>query len=288
MSFVIEDVLFRDDPNGNRLPLVFDSPHSGVCYPPEFNFTCPLPLLRQAEDTYVEEFLAAAHDHGATVLAALFPRSFIDANRAEDDLDLGMIEGPWPYPAAPTDKAAMGLGLIRRLCRPGLPIYDGLLPAALIAERISRYYRPYHFQLQAILDSLAKDFGAVWHINCHSMPSSALPDPKIAPCPDFVLGDRDGTTCAPDFLSFLKATLEAKGYRVAINTPYKGVELVRRHGKPALGRHSLQLEINRRLYMNEDTLEKHGGFEPLLETMTHLIRRVSDYVSSQLVARAAE
>ncbi len=290
MSFVIEGVLIRDDPSSYRLPVVYDSPHSGVQYPREFRFNCPLSLLRQAEDAYVDEMFAAAPDHGATLLAALFPRSFIDANRAEDDLDLEMIEGLWREPVRPTDKSALGLGLLRRLCRPGVPIYDGRLPTAEVAERIDRYYRPYHFQLQAILDSLFAQFGVVWHIDCHSMPSMgcSLPGCESSARPDFVLGDRDGTTCEAEFVSYVAHTLKTLGYRVAVNNPYKGVELVRRYADPTQGRHSLQLEINRRLYMNEETLEKHSGFEPLRDAMTHLIRRIADYASDHITARAAE
>jgi N-formylglutamate amidohydrolase len=286
MSFVIEDVLIRDDPVGYRLPVLFDSPHSGIHYPQDFRFICPLPLLRQAEDSFVDELFAAAPDHGATLLAALFPRAFIDANRAEDDLDPKMIEGPWREPLRPSEKSALGLGLIRQLCRPDMPIYDGRLPAAEVAERIDRYYRPYHFQLQAILDSLAVRFGMVWHINCHSMPSMA--GASGASRPDFVIGDRDGTTCEPDFVRFVAHTLKGLGYRVAINAPYKGVELIRRYSDPSQGRHSLQLEVSRRLYMNQDSLEKHSGFEPLRKAITHLIRSIADYAADRIAARAAE
>ncbi len=290
MSFVIEDVLIRDDPGGYRLPVVFDSPHSGLHYPPEFRFTCPLSLLRQAEDGFVDELFAAAPDHGATLLAALFPRSFIDTNRAADDLEPDMIEGRWREPLLPGDRSALGMGLIRRLCRPGIPIYDGRLPAAEIADRIDRYYRPYHFQLAATLDSLFSQFQVVWHVNCHSMPSAGgtLPGSDPSPRPDFVLGDRDGTTCGPEFVHFVTRTLEGQGYRVALNNPYKGQELIRRYADPARGRHSLQLEINRRLYMNEETLEKHSGFEPLRKTLTHLIRRIADYAGDHIAAHAAE
>ncbi len=290
MSFVIEDVLIRDDPGGYRLPVVFDSPHSGVQYPPEFRFACPLPLLRQAEDGFVDELFAVASDHGATLLAALFPRSFIDVNRAADDLDPEMIEPPWREPVRPTDKSAVGMGLIRRLCRPGMPIYDGRLPAAEVADRIDRYYRPYHFQLQSILDSLVAQFGVVWHVNCHSMPSTGgvLPGTEQTSRPDFVLGDRDGTTSEPEFVRFVTYTLESLGYRVALNNPYKGVELVHRYGNPSRGRHSLQIEINRGLYMNEETFEKHCGFEPLRQSLTHLIGRIADYAGDRIAARAAE
>ncbi|HYG89429.1 MAG TPA: N-formylglutamate amidohydrolase, partial [Azospirillum sp.] len=136
MSFVIEDVLVRHDPAGRCVPVLFDSPHSGTVYPPDFGFVCPLPVLRQAEDAYVDELFGAAPEHGATLLCALFPRTYIDANRAVDDIDPSLLDGPWPGRLQPTEKSAGGLGLIRALCRPGMPLYDGRLTVAEVAARI--------------------------------------------------------------------------------------------------------------------------------------------------------
>lgn len=288
MSFVIEDVLVRNDPVGLRLPVLFDSPHSGTCYPPDFLFTCPLPLLRQAEDTYVEELFAAAPEHGATLLCALFPRSYIDVNRAIDDIPPGLLDGPWPEPLRPTDKSALGMGLIRTLCRPGLPLYDGRLSVQDVAERIDRYYRPYHFQVASVLDGLSARFGAVWHLNCHSMPSTTGGAAGGLPTPDFVLGDLDGTTSEQRFVSFLAETLRDLGYTVGVNSPYKGVELIGRYADPVRGRHSVQLEINRRLYMNEETLQKHDGFVRLQRHLTFLIRRIAAYADDRIARHAAE
>lgn len=299
MSLVIEDVLIRHDPTGQPVPVLFDSPHSGRCYPDDFAFICPLPTLRQAEDTHVEALFDHVPMHGATLLAALFPRTYIDANRAVDDIDPRQLDGPWPQPLRPTEKSASGMGLIRTLCKPGIPLYHGRLPVAAIARRIVRCYQPYHLQVATVIDDLATRFGAVWHINCHSMPSAqgTLAGSKgnsrngAIDRPDFVLGDRDGTTCERGFRDFLQETLTGFGYRVSINDPYKGVELVRRYADPANGRHSLQLEINRRLYMNEETLERHEGFERLHHDLAELSRNIAAYAAANAQAtlrRAAE
>ncbi|HEV7371964.1 N-formylglutamate amidohydrolase [Arenibaculum sp.] len=274
MSFVIQDVLVRDDPAGDRLPLVFDSPHSGVLYPADFGFVCPFSLLRQAEDTYVDELFAAVPEKGGTLLAALFPRSYVDVNRALDDIEPELIDGVWPWPLRPSEKSIAGMGLIRRLCRPGVPMYDGPLSVAHVAERIERYYRPYHEQLARLLDDLHRSHGRVFHVNCHSMPTLGVPGGPDAV--DFVLGDRDGTTCGPDFTRLVADVLRGMGYRVRINDPYKGVELVRRYSNPARGIHSLQLEIHRGLYMNEDTLERNAGFEALRADLGVLIDTIAD------------
>lgn len=275
MSFVIEDVLVRDDPAGERLPLVFDSPHSGTRYPADFGFVCPLATLRQAEDTYVDELFAAAPEHGATLLSALFPRSYIDLNRSLEDLEPELVDGAWPWPLKPSDKSAAGMGLIRRLCRPGMPMYDAKLSVARVTERIERYYRPYHEQLAGTIDALYRRFGTVFHLNCHSMPSFVPPGGREPA--DFVLGDRDGTTCDPAFTRFVRSVLEDLGYRVRINDPYKGVELVRRYCNPAAGIHSLQVEISRRLYMHEETLEKHAGFDTLREDVAILVAALAEH-----------
>ncbi|WP_298366598.1 N-formylglutamate amidohydrolase [Azospirillum sp.] len=296
MSLVIDDVLVRNDPLGRRLPILFDSPHSGRVYPQDIRFACPLGLLRHAEDSHVEELFASAPDHGATLLCALFPRVCIDVNRAVDDIDPALLDDSWPVPLNPTGRSAVGAGLIRSLLRPGLPLYDGKLSVADVEERIGRYYRPYHSQMSQILDGLAGRFGAVWHVNCHSMPSvlgpsvlglssSSAAEPLLA---DFVIGDRDGATSEPGFVQLVADTLRGYGYRVALNNPYKGVELVARYGDPARGRHSIQLEINRRLYMNEETLERHDGFAALKAAIDSLIGRIAAYAADRRLSQAAE
>jgi N-formylglutamate amidohydrolase len=105
---------------------------------------------------------------------------------------------------------------------------------------------------------------------------------------DFILGDRDGTTCDPDFTRYVAGFLKSLGYRVKLNDPYKGVELVRRYSNPARGLHSLQLEIHRGLYMNEDTLEKHEGFGRLQAHLTELVSRLAAYARDAGKLDAAE
>lgn len=283
------------------LPLVFDSPHSGRIYPDDFGYACSLALLEQAEDRYVEELFECAPDHGAALLATQFPRSYIDVNRAEDDIDpLLLAERCWPeetYGAInPTDRSDAGIGLIRRLVKPGIPVYNRNLTADEIMVRINEYYWPYHNTLGQLLDSAYYNFGAVWHINCHSMPdSSAVPrnpigiigrdKPRSA---DFVLGDRDGTTANIHFTHIVRDFLKGLGYKVTINDPFKGVELVRRYSESARGRHSLQIEINKSLYMNELSGNKSRNFNILKDDIKKLILFLSEYVERQLVQKAAD
>ena len=280
MSFEIPGVLWRRDPETAELPLVFNSPHSGSHYPEDFRFSCALENLRRSEDAFVDELYAAAPASGATLIGALFPRCYLDANRAVDDIDDALIDGVWPSPLRPSHKTRAGLGLVRRVARPGVPIYQGKLTTAEILDRIERCHTPYHRVLDDACTRLHHKFGAVWHINCHSMPSKRSARDIGRPA-DFVLGDRDGTTCAREFTDFVAGVLRGRGYDVRINEIFKGVEIVRRQGRPALRRHSLQIEVDRALYMDQKTLEKNAGFARVQTDITHLIAALGEFAGAR-------
>jgi N-formylglutamate amidohydrolase len=281
MGFEIPGVLWRRDPTAAELPLVFDSPHSGSHYPDDFRFSCPLETLRRAEDAFVDELYHAAPHHGATLIGALFPRSYLDANRAVDDLDDALLDGTWPSALRPSHKTRAGLGLVRRVARPGTPIYDRKLSVDEVLGRLERCHTPYHRVLADACDRLHAKFGVVWHVNCHSMPSHPTAK-REGDCTDFVLGDRDGTTCARELTDHVAAVLRGRGYDVRINEIYKGVEIVRRQGRPAENRHSLQIEVDRSLYMNQKTLEKAPGFARLQADISHLIDSLCRFAAERV------
>ncbi len=276
----------------NPLPLIFDSPHSGRIYPPEFDYSCNRNALMKAEDRYVDLLFNTVPRHGGTILSALFPRTFIDVNRAIDDIDTGIIEDSWTGPAKPTMRAAAGIGLIRRMIKPGLPLYSRKLTSGEIRERIEKYYIPYHSALENLINSAHNTYGEVWHINCHSMPSHMrtgnLYHTKRQRLADFVIGDRGGTTCEQEFSFSIKSFLEDLGYEVALNEPYSGVELVRRYSSPTNGRHSLQLEINRGLYLNEETGDFSENFNRFFSDIDSLVKFCADYVSANFIQMAAD
>jgi N-formylglutamate deformylase len=288
MEHRIPAVLVRRDPVAPEVPLVFDSPHSGTEYPADYRHAASLALLRSAEDLYVEDLFGAAPEHGATLLAALFPRSYIDVNRDLGDLDPELLDAPWPGRLNPGEKTRLGIGLVRRLAKPGVPVYDRKLPVGEVEARIARCYLPYHAALDGVCDRLHEKFGLVWHINCHSMQSKGTAmtsDGPGARRAAFVLGDRDGTTCDPELTDFVRRVLVGRGYEVKVNHPYKGVELVRRHGRPAENRHSLQIEINRALYMDEATLQKSADYGRLKADLSHLVEALANFAGK---ARAQE
>ncbi len=272
-------VLERREPAGAPAPVVLDSPHSGRDYPDDFGAAAPFEALRRIEDAYVDELFADAPLAGARLLTAFFPRSYIDANRHEEEIDPLLLAEPWPRPFTLSDRADRGLGVIRRLVRPDLPVYDRKLPVAEIEGRIRRFHRPYHDALEAMLAETQARFGQVWHINCHSMKPLGRAR-NGAPVPireDFVLGDLDGQSCDPAFTDFVATALRDLGYSVAINRPFRGAEIVTRHGAPGEGRHSLQIEVNRRLYLDERAVATHAGFDRLREDLTEVVRRVADH-----------
>jgi N-formylglutamate amidohydrolase len=257
---VVPDILVRQDPpprGVEAVPVVFDSPHSGSVYPTDFDFAAPVEVMRRAEDAFVDELFASAPAHGAALLAALFPRSYVDPNRHEHEIDTLLLNEPWPHPIVPSHRSARGLGVVRRLVRATVAVYDRRLSVSEVQSRIARYHRPYHDELSAMIAEAHGRFGAVWHLNCHSMKSTA----KGRLRDDFVLGDRDGTTCEREFTAFVRDFLADLGYDVRLNDPFKGVELVRAYSDPAAGRHSLQIEINKRLYMSTSEIAKVDNFD---------------------------
>jgi N-formylglutamate deformylase len=260
-------------------PLVLDSPHSGTFYPADFSYVCELAGLRRAEDTHVEKLYAFAAPLGCSWIEAHFPRSYLDANRNLTEVDPDMIAGIWPEPVEMQDPAVLskrrlGKGLIWRVTDEGEPLYAGPLTVSEVQTRIEQCWKPYHAAVKTAIDAAHARHGYSIHINCHSMPAVAgshatdFPGEKH---PDFVLGNRDHSTSSEALLLFMAQYLKQLGYSVALNHPYKGVELVRRHSAPSQGRHSVQVEINRGLYMNEQTLELSPGFAPLYENLKSLV-----------------
>jgi len=283
VGVVHRDVFERHDPPGAAIALVLDSPHSGEWYPDDLDHAPPRDVVRQAEDTHVARLWSAAPAHGATLIEARFPRAYIDANRSLADIDADLLADAWPEPIAPSRKTQQGIGLVWRLARGGTPMYARKLASAEVRSRVDRYWRPYHAELDAALDGRHRSFGGVWHINCHSMPAvgDALADDPGRTRADFVLGDRDGTTCDPAFTRLVADTARDFGYSVAINDPYKGVEIVRKHGRPAENRHSLQIELKRTLYMDERTLAINEGYARLQRDLTRLAAILAAFVRAR-------
>jgi N-formylglutamate amidohydrolase len=274
------DVLIVHGPEHPRWPLVLDSPHSGFQMPSDFRATVSADELRDGEDCFIDELWMPATALGIPLLAAQFPRTYLDPNRHAGDIDLDLLEGGvWPGEHVPSGKARIGKALLWRTLDDGRPLYDRRLTVAEVQARIDRCHRPYHATLHSLLDRAHARFGVVFHINCHSMNavSGSMGEGGAGVArADMVLGDRDGTTCDPAFTEFVRGALAGFGYDVKVNDPFKGVELVRAYSAPAAGRHSLQLEVNKRLYMEGSKGPKHAGFDALQRHLMALLERVGE------------
>jgi N-formylglutamate deformylase len=217
------------------------------------------------------------------LLAARFPRAYIDPNRSLQDIDEALLDAPWPEPVAPGPKARLGIGLVWRLLD-GRPLYARRLTVPELQQRIARCWRPYHQALQAELDAALARFGARWHLNVHSMPDDSYRRLGLAdrPLADFVLGDLDGRTADEATMAVIEASLRASGFSVARNDPFKGVEIIRASGDPARRCHAVQIEVKKSLYMDAAAHRPHEGFERVQEALERMLGALAAHVRAEV------
>lgn len=261
--------------------MVFASPHSGSAYPAAFLEQSALPraVLRRSEDAHIDVLFDAVPALGAPLVRALFPRSYVDPNRAEYELDPVLL-GPRVHAISGqvSQRASAGLGVIPRLAGEGCAIYHGTLPLEEAFARLASCYRPYHAALAAELAEARALFGQSILIDCHSMPAAS------ARGADIVLGDRFGSSCAPDLTERAERIFRALGFKVVRNRPYAGGFATEHYGRPHEGCHALQIEISRALYMDERSLEPHDGFAPLKARLEKFVSALLDSCSAQSLA----
>jgi len=274
-------------------PIVFASPHSGRDYPQDLlrNSRLDRHALRQSEDSYVDLLFDDAPNYGAPLLRALFPRAYVDVNRARDELDPRMFADALPRDAdSRSSRVIAGLGVIPRIVADGHDIYSRKLFYTDAQRRLTTCYDPYHAALSTLIEDARSQYGYVVLIDCHSMPSAGgLPLRAGEPRIDLVLGDRFGSSCAPSITDLAEHTLGALGYEVARNAPYAGGYVAASYGRPKSGVHVLQIEISRALYLDEERIARNSGFDGLRSTMRTLIERLTGLRADDLwSAQAAE
>ncbi len=256
-----------------RVPFVFNSPHSGRCYPRRFLAMARLDAdtIRRSEDCFVDELFSGAVAMGAPMLAANFPRAYLDVNREPWELDPRMFAEPLPsFANIRSPRVAGGLGTVPRLVGEGLDIYGRRLPLAEAISRIEQIYKPYHECLKRLIMRTHARFGHAVLIDCHSMPASIrIGDGGLRP--DFIVGDRFGASAAPALSEHAIRLLAGMGYTVAHNKPYAGGFITEHYGRPVRGLHALQIEINRGLYMDERTYRRTGGFAALASDLARFV-----------------
>ncbi|MGH6736056.1 MAG: N-formylglutamate amidohydrolase [Methyloceanibacter sp.] len=276
-------------PGELKVPLVFNSPHSGRIYPSTFLAASRLDprTLRRSEDTFVEELFAFVTNLGAPLLHAHFPRAYLDVNREPYELDPVLFRDGLPhYANTQSVRVVGGLGTIARIVSESDEIYREPLSVEAALQRINRLYTPYHETLAALLLEAKREFGLAVLIDCHSMPSSPIADQGTGR-PDFVLGDRFGTSCSAELTRLAAGQLKELGYAVALNKPYAGGYITEHYGRPHKAQHVLQIEINRALYMDETAFEKSAGFEQLRGGLETMVRALVTGTPGLAIPRAA-
>jgi N-formylglutamate deformylase len=271
-------------PKAPLVPMVFDSPHSGLILPDDFHPAVSDERVLVAADTHVDDLFASAPKIGAPLLVAHFPRSFLDVNRSLGDMDTSMVEGHWPHPVGESATARRGMGLMWRFAWGDELMHDKLLTVADAEARIDRYWRPYHHSLASLLNAVHSRFGRVYHINCHSMTAvghAISSDPAGTVRDDICIGDLRGTSAAPEFVALVAETLRAEGLSVAMNKPFRGAELTEAYSSPRRNRHSIQFEINRKLYMDETTRERTSGYDALKQVLARMNGVLANYACAR-------
>lgn len=265
------------EPENPSSGLIVASPHSGRDYPASFLQRADLDphTLRSSEDAWVDRLVGAAPSLGAPLLAARSPRAFVDFNRSPDELDPSLIEGVRRLAHNP--RVTSGLGVVPRVVAGGRAIYRGRIALAEAQARLDDHWRPYHTALAGLMKRQHARFGRAILIDCHSMPHEAIEthSQHLGRVPEVVLGDRFGTSADSDVMDALEEAFQAAGLAVARNTPFAGAFISQHYGRPALGQHVVQIEIDRALYMDEDTLVPHDGFDRIAGIMTRAIRAVA-------------
>ena len=275
------------EPVEQLAPFVFCSPHSGRTYPSVLLEASRLDAhaLRKSEDCYVDELFAGVAGLGAPLLAAHFPRAYLDVNREPFELDPELFGTLLPtFANGQSMRVAGGLGTIARIVADGEEIYREPPSIDAAMQRIERLYRPFHAALDGLIQRTHARFGIAILIDCHSMPSAAMGQSSQAR-PDFVIGDRFGASCEPRLTRLVRDQLSRAGYQVLLNRPYAGGFITEHYGRPAQGIHALQIEINRALYLNERSLVPTLGFKKLQIDLMSLCRGM--FAATPGVARNA-
>jgi N-formylglutamate deformylase len=256
---------------------VFNSPHSGRIYPRAFLTAAKLDLstLRRSEDSFVDELIAGVVPRGHPLMQVYFPRCYVDVNREPYELDPRMFEGRLPsFANTRSMRVAGGLGTVARVVGDAQEIYNQRIPIDDALRRIEGLYKPYHRALRRLLTRVHRDFGTAVLVDFHSMPSN-IGAKDDRPRADIVIGDRYGTSCVPIVSEVADDVFRELGYAVSRNKPYAGGFITEHYGNPAAGLHSIQIEVNRALYMDERRYQRIESFDRLAADVMTLADRLA-------------
>ena len=277
------------EPDALQSCAVFNSPHSGDAYPQALIERSRLSpeRLRASEDALVDRLFSGASRNGAPLLAATFPRAWVDLNRGPGEFDPALIEGV--AASGVNQRIAAGLGVVPRIVAEGTPIYAGKLSLADAEARIREVHAPYHQMLERLLLRARERFGSAVLFDCHSMPSEALRSaPRVrGRVPEIVLGDRFGAAADRAIMAETQAAFEDAGFIVARNAPFAGGYITQRYGRPGRALHAIQIEIDRGLYLDQKRVAPSARYDEMRARLEPVVARLAAFCPGS-AALAAE
>jgi N-formylglutamate amidohydrolase len=271
------------------VPVLVSVPHAGRDYPPEIfdNLRLPPTALLRLEDRYADLLARTVLAKGVPTIIAHRARAWIDLNRDEDDIDVAMITGlTQEGRPAPGAKQRGGLGLIPRRLSGSGDIWKHPISQAALASRVDKFHRPYHATVADILARMRHQFGVAILLDLHSMPPVAIANDTISP--DFVIGDRFGRSAANRYSELLVSRLRNKGFETALNHPYSGEYILRRHGNVSRNIHAIQLEVDRSLYLDATLREPAKNLQKIAVLVEEIVQMLGDEAISEQTLLAAE
>lgn len=260
-------------PKTEPTPVLVEVPHSGLQIPPEIDSeldASPLSVLRDS-DIYVDQLYADAPSFGATLLVARASRYVVDLNRGPEEVDSAAV------PRHPKARQIPARGVVWRASTDGKPLLRAPLTVDQFSRRIERYYQPYHQTLLEVSDEIRERHGHVVVIAAHSMPSHGrrLLGGKSVRRPDIVPGTRGRSTADGRVIDLIDAHFREAGLTVKHDVPYRGGWTTGHYGAPKQGRHVVQIELNRGLYVDEQSSEiKKREFGELKTLLDQLIDKL--------------
>jgi N-formylglutamate amidohydrolase len=268
-------------PRGN-LPVLLSVPHSGRDYPDWLidMASAGQPALAALEDPLVDRLIWRALKRGCGAVIARAPRAAIDCNRAEDEVDPSVIDGA--RRGGVTARARGGLGIVPARTQQHGYLWRRAITRTQLDERLDQAHRPYHRAIAEQLEHLLDRFGCALLLDCHSMPPPPL---GIAPA---VLGDCNGRTADPWISAEAVAIAGRCGFEAGLNDPFAGGHVIERHARPARGVHALQLEIDRRCYLDEGLTVPGRGFDTVAGLFEVLAVELGEALLGRQFATAAE
>lgn len=270
------------------VPVLISVPHAGREYPTELleNLRIAPAELQRLEDRYADRLVTSAIAAGTPAIIARRARAWIDLNRGEDELDPEMIKGGTGVrKTVGSAKMRGGLGLVpRRLMHSG-DIWQRPFDAQDIEHRLSNFHRPYHQLVEHALLQIQDRFGIALLVDIHSMPP-LLPVGGFRP--HIVIGDRFGQSAASLYSEMLLQRLKQIGVAAALNHPYPGDYILRRHGNVRKNIHAIQIEVDRALYLDSDLREPASGLEATSAIITELLMLLAELAGGAAMPMAAE